>query len=300
MSVDVIGLQSGAARLTIAPSLGGSLAEFYSLDGITRCDWFRPASAESLIKGDILGMACIPLVPFSGRIRDAEFDFDGRRISIPKNVPWEGNALHGNGWQNPWGVKSISDHEAVLEFRSDSAAWPWRFRADQRFLLEGERLTISLSLTNESDRAMPTGIGIHPWFPARQGTRLRVRARTVWLVDKGNLFSGCVPVPPHWDFSEGREIAGTDLVNGFTDWDGQALIEWPDNGASLKIEASKTLGHLVIYTPKGEPYFCAEPVSHSVDAFNLETQGVRGNGTVVLQPGESLQGHALFAGLIAG
>jgi aldose 1-epimerase len=58
--------------------------------------------------------------------------------------------------------------------------------------------------------------------------------------------------------------------------------------------ADPVLGHLVIYTPEGENFFCVEPVSHSVDAFNLAEAGVPDTGTVVLDPGESLRGRVEF------
>ena len=33
--------------------------------------------------------------------------------------------------------------------------------------------------------------------------------------------------------------------------------------------ATAALGFLVVHTPSGEDYFCAEPVSNCTDAFNL-------------------------------
>ena len=54
-----------------------------------------------------------------------------------------------------------------------------------------------------------------------------------------------------------------------------------------------TLGHvfaLVIFTPAGEDFFCAEPVSHCTDAFNLAAAGADGTGMAVLAPGAELSG----------
>ncbi len=243
-------------------------------------------------------MAHFPLVPFSGRIRDAILNFRGRIYSLNPNVPWEKNALHGNGWQGPWCVLSRADRSAELELRHDGSSWPWPIRATQSFAIENHCLTIRITLTNESGELMPAGIGLHPWFPAGVDTHLTARCGQVWEVDAGNLFARVSAVPPRWDFSEGRKIEGTNLVNGFTGWDGRASIEWPELRAKLSIEASATLGHVVIYTPPGQPYFCVEPVSHSVEPFNLEARGVPGTGTVVLEPGATLSGHARFAGAI--
>jgi aldose 1-epimerase len=272
------------------------VATFHSIREGSRIDWFRPAPAEAIAKKDVLAMAHFPLVPFSGRIRDARLRFAGREYTLPNNVPWERNTLHGDGWQRPWRVVSQSGNRVEMELAHDGSWWPWRTLARQRFELGEGRLEISLSLTNQSDEAMPAGIGLHPWFPASAGVRLTARAGKVFQVDKGNLFTEVTPVPPRWDFSRGLSLAGTNLNNGFSEWDGLAVIDWPEWRARMTIEASAQLSHLVVYTPPGESYFCAEPVSHSVDAFNLEAAGVSGNGTMVLKPGETLSGSARFSG----
>lgn len=88
--------------------------------------------------------------------------------------------------------------------------------------------------------------------------------------------------------------AGAGLANGFSGWDGRATIEWPEWGARLTIIADSALRRLVIYTPGRETFMCVEPVSHSVDAFNLADAGVPDTGTVVLGPGETLRGRAEF------
>jgi aldose 1-epimerase len=101
-------------------------------------------------------------------------------------------------------------------------------------------------------------------------------------------------VPARFDFTAELPVAGTGLVNGFTGWDGRAVIDWPEWEARLTMTASPALRHLVIYSPPGEPCVCIEPVSHSVDAFNLAAQGVPDTGTVVLRSGEALRGEVRF------
>jgi aldose 1-epimerase len=43
-----------------------------------------------------------------------------------------------------------------------------------------------------------------------------------------------------------------------------------------------------VYTPPGASYFCAEPVSHCTDAFNLAAQARDDTGMLVLEPGASV------------
>jgi aldose 1-epimerase len=59
----------------------------------------------------------------------------------------------------------------------------------------------------------------------------------------------------------------------------------------LDIEAEAPLDFLVLYTPPGEPFFCAEPVSNITDAFNRLEEGT---GCMVLAPGESRSARVRF------
>ena len=67
----------------------------------------------------------------------------------------------------------------------------------------------------------------------------------------------------------------------FTGWSGTARIAWPERGASLVMAAERPLSFLTLYTPAGEPYFCAEPVSNITNAFNL-APGRDDTGLIVL------------------
>ncbi len=46
---------------------------------------------------------------------------------------------------------------------------------------------------------------------------------------------------------------------------------------------------LVIYSPPGQPFFCAEPVSHTTDAINLAAAGRTDTGLLVLEPGQTVR-----------
>ncbi|MDX1584257.1 MAG: aldose 1-epimerase, partial [Thermoanaerobaculia bacterium] len=69
-----------------------------------------------------------------------------------------------------------------------------------------------------------------------------------------------------------------------------ATIEWPEWNAELKMETEGPFECFVIYTPKGEDYFCAEPVTNCIDAFNLAAEGRDDTGMLVLEPGKEIGG----------
>ena len=287
-------LHRGRWELSLLPSCGGSLIRFCASRAGELVHLFRPAPSSMERKCDILAASCFPLVPYSGRIREARLHFRGRGYALPPSATGEANALHGEGWLRPWLVDSFGSDSITLSLRGDGQHWPFPYSARQRFTLTDDRLIGEISVTNEGREPMPAGIGLHPFFVATPQARMTMRSERVWLVDRGNLFDRVAPVPPRWDFSASRQLAGTNLVNGFSGWDGRVTLEWPEWRARLTMIADETLRHLVVYTPADADFFCVEPVSHSVDAFNLAEQGMPDTGTVVLGPGKILCGSVEF------
>ncbi len=288
-----IGLRNARFALGILPRLGGAITHFVEHRPEGARHWLRPASAVSLAGTAAGDTALFLLVPVSGRIADARLTFGGGTQTIPRNVATEDNYLHGEGWQAPWTLAHQADDHATLRLEGPVAGWPWPYRAevDYRLLVDG--LSIRLALTNTGTAPMPAGIGLHPWFPAGPAM-LQAEARTLWRIDDRRLFTEKAPVPERWDFADGRTLVDADLEHGFSDWSGEATLWWTDRPGRLLIRASDTLRHLVIYTRDPSGDFCVEPVSHSVDGFNLSAAGIAGTGTVVLAPGATLEGTATF------
>jgi len=292
---ETVTLRRGRLQVDLAPAEGGAITRFVLTGGGRTLDLFRPVPRPLPASERPLAMSCFPLVPYSGRIAGARLHFAGRTYDLPPSeMTHEPNALHGEGWILPWRVARQDEDRVELAFEGGGVGWPFSYRAGQTFTLADDRLIAEIRVENTGDERMPAGIGLHPYFVATPHTRLTLQADRVWLVDSGNLFDRVAPIPPRWDFGAGREIAGTNMVNGFTGWDGRVTIEWPEWRARLTIAAAPSLGHLVLYTPLGADFFCVEPVSHSVDAFNLAARGVPGTGTVVLAPGETLSGRVEF------
>ena len=51
---------------------------------------------------------------------------------------------------------------------------------------------------------------------------------------------------------------------------------------------------LVVYTPAGQGFFCVEPATNCVDAFNLADAGRTDTGLIVLEPGDTATGDVTF------
>jgi aldose 1-epimerase len=274
----VLALAKDALSLTLSPAAGGAIAGFACRGRPV----LRPAVADGRYADQL---ACFPLVPFSNRVRDGRFSYGGRIVDLPRNH-FDPHPLHGDGWHARWQIGEADNAGASLIYDHAAAAgWPWRYRAEQRFALGPHGLTAGLGLANLADRPFPAGLGFHPYFP-RAGARLRTTLGAVWLADATKIPTELVPVPPQWDFSQGRLVDGLDIDHCFTGWCGEAIIDWPYG--SCRLAAPPPLDKLVIYVPPGQDFFCVEPVSHVNDGFNLRARGVADTGIRDLAPGEAL------------
>jgi aldose 1-epimerase len=101
-----------------------------------------------------------------------------------------------------------------------------------------------------------------------------------------------VPPPAGANPATGFDVVEAAFDTVFTGWSRRARITWPYEGRLLDIEAEPPLDFLVLYTPPGEPFFCAEPVSNTTDAFNRP--GSPDTGCMLLAPGEARSATVRF------
>jgi aldose 1-epimerase len=282
----VVTLSSGPAGCAIVPRAGGAVAGYWWEREGKRFDWLRPAPPRAVAGGEPEQMACFPLVPYGNRIREGRFLFCGREVLEPPPAPEARHAIHGHGWRRDWLVRECAEDRLVLEYQHEAAAWPWAYRARQTFVLTPESLVLGLEVENLSEDLMPAGLGFHPCFPRRLTALLSAETSGVWLTDAERLPTEKAAVPPGWDLAEGRPLADLTPDHVFTGWKGRAVIDWPEQGARLALEACQPLlSFLAIHTPPQEDSFSLEPVSHCADAINLAREGVPDTGLRVLAPG---------------
>jgi aldose 1-epimerase len=281
----LLALRTGRLGVELAPAAGGSVARFTCDD----MDVLRPMTAAAIASGKGNNAALYPLVPYSNRIRDGRLAFQGESFQLARNWPGIGHPIHGDGWAQAWTVVSATAASAEIVYEHERSeehgGWPFRYRARQHFRVDDDRLTIRLALENLEDRAVPAGIGLHPFFVRDPDTELSLRTRAVWTADAETLPVERIAVPPDWDFRAARRVDNVRLDNCFDGWDGQAMILWPQCRLRLDLEASEPFRHVVIYIPAGERHFCVEPVSHANGQVGLSRLGAGGllEGEVVLR-----------------
>ena len=281
-----IELSNGDARIVLRPDLGAGLTAFDVLHDGSWQPVFRrvdPSTAHPFALSNIL------LVPFSGRVSGGGFTFDRTFYALPRNVETEPYPIHGNGFSAAWDVASVSADSITLTLSAEGPG-PFRYDARMSYRLESAGLAMELSLVNRATIRLPYGAGFHPWFVREPDTTLHAPARGVWLEQSDHLPKAydAIAAHPEMDFSRPQPLPERWINNWFDGWNGKARIHWPRRGLVADVDASEALRQYVVFSPAADAgFFCFEPVTHPVDAFNLPGKA-EARSLKILEPGESL------------
>ena len=265
--IAMLTLRAGALCLEIDPDRGAAIRHLIR-DGVAV---MRPTPDD---KTDALDCASFPLVPFCNRIRDAEFSFQCVHANLeptPETLP---HALHGHGWRRPWKLEAAGRDDAVLGYRHSPDGWPWAYEARLVYRLRPDGLHATLTLKNLDTRAMPGGLGFHPYFNRTPLTRLKAEVDGVWMSRPD-----CIPTFRQggvWrkNWPKGDVIDDTQLLDHcHTGFMGKVEI-FEGSQLTLTMTSSANCHWLHLFAPVGADYFCAEPVSHMPDPFNQPNSGL--------------------------
>lgn len=291
----VVVLQAGAATLRLAPALGGR---------ITACALEAPGGSpvpvlhpypehhtdlDRWAKGGLY-----PLVPYSGRIRNAQLHHAGRPWPLWPQVG-SPHALHGHTHRRPWTlVNQGVDHAHLQHKHTPDTHWPWAFDATLQVHLAPQQATVAVALRNTGHTPMPAGIGLHPYLVHQPDDHVCFDALPPWPFDVDYL--ALPPGPPGTTPARHTlgpsDFAASEVTRFHASWAGHLDVLAGQCGRPrLQLVTTGALNHLVVHRPALAPYVCVEPVSHVADGFNLHAQGVPGTGTRVLEPGGVVAGE---------
>ena len=288
----ILELRSGHSRVRVAPALGGRItsATLGRDDGPPVAILHSyPETAVDLLpwaKGGIY-----PLVPYSGRIRDAKLIHEGRVFELAPHPGGEPHSLHGISHQRGWGIVHAGENTAEMRYlHAPDVHWPWPFESRLRVTIEANALRIDVSLANTGNCTMPGGVGLHPYVPYVPGDKLLYQAEPPWLYDKDFLAGGPPVGRPSKQAVTASEFAAGEVTRFHGGLVGDLLLR-RRAGPGLRFTVGDSFRHVVIHRPAGSSYACIEPVSHVADGFNLSARGVAGAGTCILGPGEKMNGR---------
>ncbi len=284
-------LENDDLRLLVDPKNGAGTLSLYGYSGH---QWL-PLMPDSQRADCDLACANFLMVPYSNRVENGAFVFGGQHYQLENGAQ---HAIHGDVRHRPWQISEQSATRLGCAWDSRQAErvnWPWPFAVAAEFALDGAQLTMRLTLRNEGDSPMPAGMGWHPYFN-RTLTRTN---EPVYLhfslegaypdANETRIPSGPLqPLAPHQDFAQARMLEPDNFLDtcyyGFQG----GRITWPESGIALRLDASQTCNHLIVYNPAGKSYFAVEPVTNANNGVNLLAQDDPTCGTAVLYPGAEL------------
>ncbi|SDX52627.1 aldose 1-epimerase [Collimonas sp. OK242] len=283
-------------RLTLSPSAGGRVTSLSSSHAGQAIDWIVPMLEQNRQHGFPATAwpkaGIYPLLPFSNRIRNGRFCWEGLQLSLPLH-PGERHAMHGFAHTAKWDLLDCDDNSAEIMYSHAPGdhGWPWSFQVRQKIVLDAGALSMRLDISNLDNGSlppMPLGAGFHPYFPRRFAQHVAFDAQQLWHADAEHVATGVGEIPARHDYRSARAIASDDeLTHYYGGWKGRASIG--DNlGNRIVISASPLLSHLILHAPAARDYFCIEPATHVADAVNLAHAGFSSTGLQRLPCGHTL------------
>ena len=243
----------------VSPDQGGVLKYVRHLGR----DILRPADGNN---SDPLLSSCYPCVPWFGRLYEPlpnlgnPFHVGLTNPSCDPTYP-----IHGYGWVRSWSVSAQTNTALTCDLffhpqREDD--FPYSFEASQSVELTEDGLTMTLSLNNNGDKAMPVGLALHPFFPKHPTTLLKFDAESFWT-PPGDASSGINDTPPHFDFSAAKPLPPDGLDHSFMERSSDITVM--DEGLCIMIKTDAP--HLHVFAPENADFFCLEPITQLPGAF---------------------------------
>jgi len=187
---------------------------------------------------------------------------------------------HGFARNLPWSVRDDATAgvaAATLSLDSSPATlsqYPWAFRAQLSFTLEGRCLRIVARVRNQSKTAMPFALGYHPYFLAGDKQQLRIDTRATRAFD--NVTKQTLPF-------KGFDLGLPEVDLHLLDHGSSASALHFGDGSYLSLTGSPEFTHWVVWTLTGKDFVCLEPWTAPGNALNT------GDRLFHLLPGQEQQ-----------
>ncbi len=286
-------IENSQWRLSLFPELGASPTELQAKIGETWQDILRPTDPKLLDGTTSARFSSYTLAPWSNRIPNGKFVFQGQTHQLKVNITKEQTARHGDVQDRAW---KVVNHGSSLECTFDSSWYPdinfpFPFAMTITHTLKNSMYITAMTLTNTGSSPMPAGMGIHPYFVRRATTpELFFQAKNIYLTDSSNVpTKAAEPIPERFDFSTQKPLSDLGVDHVYQGWDGILKMVWED--ITLNLEGTDIFEHLVVFTGAPDQTIALEPITHATNAFNLAAQGIQNTGHQVLEPNETLTGE---------
>ncbi len=281
----------GAARVVVT-EVGAALRAF-EVDGVPYVESYDPDAAPPAAAGAVL-------VPWPNRVADGQWTLEREPQQLALTEPKRHNAIHGLLRHTPWTVVEHAESTVVLHAMVPvQPGWPVPLLTSIGYAVDAQGLTVTHTVENLGSRAIPFGIGVHPFPRAGHAETddctLRLAASTVLPVDAERLLPARPPRALEGDEQDlrfGRRLAGLHLDTAFggttpapDDPEQKVRHSVTDpSGHGVQLWADPVFRWVQVYTAEDFPgrgrAVAIEPMTCPPDALNS------GIDLITLQPGE--------------
>lgn len=287
-----IEISRGAARATVVEVGGGLRA--YRLGDHDILDGYAADDMCSGGRGQVL-------MPWPNRIRDGQYEFAGARQQLPVSEVSANNAIHGLVRWATWSVREQHPDRVVMEHVSHpQPGYPCTLEFSIEYALTEDGLRVHTSASNIGSAACPFGAGAHPYLSVGvapvDNVEIQAPGATHLSSDERGIPTGRSSVEgTSLDLRRRTLIGSANLDDCFTDLERDADgIAWvhlaaADGARRISLWADRAYDYLMIFTGDtlstgARESVAVEPMTCAPDAFNS------GDGTIVLEPGDSFSG----------
>lgn len=210
------------------------------------------------------------LFPFTNRIEDGIYNFNGKTYTLECNKAGENNAIHGLVHDKFFELiesEQTSDYATVLLRYTETnpiAGFPFKYQIDITYTLLANQFLIDISVKNCDTSSFPFALGWHPYFVTRDVSKSMIR-----FSPKQHIINNANFVPERFEHFKKNELH---FNNGFYDdcyelKDAKVYFETPEY--QLKIESTTAPNYLQVYTNSIETHLVAiEPMTAPANCFN--------------------------------
>jgi len=263
-------------EIEILPKLGARLHALRAFG----CDVLRtPADPREHVRQPFF-WGGYHMAPWCNRIAARTVTIAGKQVTPVPNFS-DATAIHGRVYLRP--TTRVGEGSFRVDDAGD-AGWPWAYTFQADLAAEDARLRVRQSIVNQSDSAMPAGLGFHPWF---------IRPVEV-SINAGRVYPSNSISPPEPELvsrdldqrrlrplAEGIDATWTDVA------DPPVRLLWRDLRISATMTFKAATRHVVGAAPANIAATAIEPQTHAPDGLRRLLAGEPGALTM-LEPGAEL------------
>ncbi len=293
-------------RVCVSPHFGSNMVLFK----VGECELIRCQKSVLQKKGFTGNYV---LFPFPNRIEAKKYEFDGQKYDLSFINRFDiQDLVHGFVFDQIWNYDDpVIEEEAVslktyidITIQSDIfKMYPYECRLELEYKVTKYGVKVDYSVVNASNRKMPFGFGLHPYFSTlgnKDNVLVTLPAKYVMETNDRLIPSGkLIDVQnTRYDLRIPTELQKLNFDHVFTNLEKKkyAHIFYKAQNLKLNFETSNDFTHLVLYTGKvNDQFLCMENQTCSTDAVNLYNKGFKEEShLLILEPGGTHSGFIYY------